>query len=403
MYKPTKPKVNKKLPVAVMFAAIIVSNILVGLISGLVVFNLVKNNLNKDDYLLSVAGGIVEITAGDKVVSGFIVGKTNDNDPIIITGYSSLRGATDIKIALADWSSPFDNNAVILGYEERSDIAVISVDVADGYGLADINSRILAMGNSHEIAYGQSIFAIGNVTGNKAAITTGVISQPESIIRATGAAHSQSFILTSAVITEGKKGGPLVNNKGEVIGINFFSEDLVEGQSNPQLIGKTGYATPVNLARAIFANVMTRVSKERPSVGSVSNWNIPANGKVFYLDNYVGHTENTAAGALSKVTVAEGTAIPASDGVKIPAGTEIQRINGKPLSDYFPSLKAATVSALAELRFYYGYTGEGMTHINTKLEKKKAYRLNITAGDTEYYFDQYLAVNEQYLPSWLKD
>ncbi|HEY7556441.1 MAG TPA: DegQ family serine endoprotease [Candidatus Binatia bacterium] len=160
--------------------------------------------------------------------SGFII----DSDGTIITNHHVVDGAEKIVVTLADGKS-FD--AKVLGSDQKSDIAIVKIDA---------NQRLTAaaLGDSDQLDVGEWVMAIGNPFGLDNTVTTGIVSAKGRHI---GAGPYDSFIQTDASINPGNSGGPLVNLRGEVVGINT----AIFSQSGGNI--GIGFAIPVNLAREL--------------------------------------------------------------------------------------------------------------------------------------------------------
>ncbi|MEN3028943.1 MAG: Do family serine endopeptidase [Aquificaceae bacterium] len=127
-----------------------------------------------------------------------------------------------------------EKRAKLVGTDPKTDVAVIEVDDRD---IPNPESRVARLGDSDRLKVGQLVIAIGNPYGLERTVTVGVIS---ALRRAIGITQYESFIQTDAAINPGNSGGPLVNIRGEVIGVN--TAILAEGQG-------LGFAIPINLAR----------------------------------------------------------------------------------------------------------------------------------------------------------
>jgi Do/DeqQ family serine protease len=159
-----------------------------------------------------------------------------DPSGIIVTNHHVIGTDSDIKVVLAD-RREFD--AKVLLADERTDLAVLKIDVAD----EDLPA--LSLGDSDALEVGDLVLAIGNPFGVGQTVTSGIVS---ALARTRiGVTDYQFFIQTDAAINPGNSGGALVNVKGELIGINtaIFSRG---GGS----IG-IGFAIPSNMVKTVVA------------------------------------------------------------------------------------------------------------------------------------------------------
>jgi Do/DeqQ family serine protease len=165
--------------------------------------------------------------------SGVIV----DPKGLIVTNNHVIANGTDIKVVLADRR---EFEAKVLLTDERTDLAVLKIDVGD----EDLPA--LALGDSDALDVGDLVLAIGNPFGVGQTVTSGIVS---ALARTkVGVSDYQFFIQTDAAINPGNSGGALVNMAGELIGINtaIFSRS---GGS----IG-IGFAIPTNMVRTVVAS-----------------------------------------------------------------------------------------------------------------------------------------------------
>ena len=161
--------------------------------------------------------------------SGFIIGR----EGYIVTNNHVIENADQIKVKLA-MGKEFD--AKVVGRDPKTDLALIKIEASD-----DLTP--LEMGDSDGLRVGTWVVAIGSPFGLEQTVTAGIVSAKGRTI---GAGQYDDFIQTDASINPGNSGGPLINMKGEVIGINtaIFSQ----GGGNVGI----GFAIPVNMAQGII-------------------------------------------------------------------------------------------------------------------------------------------------------
>jgi serine protease Do len=164
--------------------------------------------------------------------SGFII----DADGNILTNNHVIDGADRITVKLADGRSL---RARVIGVDADTDIALIKVD-----GQQDL--PVAPLGDSATLRMGEWVCAIGNPLGYEHTVTVGVVS---FLGRKLFDASLDNYIQTDAAISFGNSGGPLINARGEVIGINAAISSRASS---------IGFAVPINGARAILPQLRTR-------------------------------------------------------------------------------------------------------------------------------------------------
>ena len=158
--------------------------------------------------------------------SGFII----DKDGYIVTNNHVIDDADQIKVKLSD-DREFD--AVVVGKDPNTDLALIRIE--DSAKLVP-----LALGDSDTLQIGSWVVAIGSPFGLEQTVTAGIVSAKGRVI---GAGPYDDFIQTDASINPGNSGGPLINLKGEVVGIN--TAIVAQGQG-------IGFAIPISLAKDVI-------------------------------------------------------------------------------------------------------------------------------------------------------
>ncbi|MBA4349259.1 MAG: peptidase [Thermodesulfovibrio sp.] len=160
--------------------------------------------------------------------SGVIV----SSDGYIVTNNHVVEQASEIKVTLIDKKS---FKAKLIGSDPKTDIAIIKIDAK---GLS-----VVPFGDSEKLQVGEFVLAIGNPFGLSHTVTMGIIS---AVGRAdVGIADYEDFIQTDAAINPGNSGGPLVNIKGDIIGINTAIFSKTGGYQG------IGFAVPSNMVRAV--------------------------------------------------------------------------------------------------------------------------------------------------------
>jgi len=224
-------------------------------------------------------------------------------DGYIVTNNHVVEGATGIRVTLADKR---EFKAKVIGADPKADIAVLKIDATD--------LPVVTVGDSSKVQVGDYALAIGNPFGVGQTVTMGIVS-------AKGRSHLgieeyEDFIQTDAPINPGNSGGALVNDRGELIGIN--TAIIAHGSSGNQGIG---FAVPVNMARNVMDQLVKTGKVTRAYLGIVPQDVTPAIAKAF--------GEKDALGALV------GDVSPNSPAQKsgIQKGDIILDVDGKPVTD----------------------------------------------------------------------
>jgi serine protease Do len=182
--------------------------------------------------------------------SGFIV----SNDGYILTNNHVVDGASEVTVRLLDRR---EFKAKVVGRDPNTDVAVIKIN-ADGLTAAPL-------GNSEASRVGEWVLAVGNPLGENLTftVTQGIISAKGRALGLPGQSQQtiQDFIQTDAAINPGNSGGPLVNVRGEVIGINSAIESPTGYNAG------YGFAVPIDLARAVMSQIIKSGHVERAALG----------------------------------------------------------------------------------------------------------------------------------------
>src|SRR5581483_2641501 len=178
--------------------------------------------------------------------SGFIIDKQGH----ILTNYHVVGESNQLDVTLHNKKT---YRATVIGKDRSHDLAVIQIKAP--------NLVPATLGDSKPLVVGQKVYAIGNPFGLSGTMTRGIISSLRPIRNPEGAFIDEA-IQTDAAINPGNSGGPLLNSRGEVIGINSM---IATGGSN-QSAG-IGFAIPINTAKAVINDLVTYGRVRRPSLG----------------------------------------------------------------------------------------------------------------------------------------
>ena len=208
--------------------------------------------LSVNDIYERAASGVVQITStalqSDAIVpttapralgSGFVVDKAGR----IVTNYHVVEGADEIRVSFSNRDTV---EAELVGTDPSTDLALLQVEV-DASGLTP-----LPLGNSSNARVGDDVVAIGNPFGLDRTVTAGIVSALQRQIRAPNRFFIDHVIQTDAPINQGNSGGPLLNMRGEVIGVNTQIETGSIGTGNVGI----GFAVPSNTVKDVVAQLL---------------------------------------------------------------------------------------------------------------------------------------------------
>jgi len=163
--------------------------------------------------------------------SGFII----HPDGYVVSNNHVVDGASEIRVRLSDGR---EFPAKVLGHDTKTDLALLKIEAT---GLPTIS-----VGDSEGMQVGEPVMAIGNPFGLEQTVTTGIVSGTGRVI---GGGPYDDFIQTDASINPGNSGGPLINARGQAVGINT----LIFSQSGGSV--GIGFAIPVNLAKPVLTQL----------------------------------------------------------------------------------------------------------------------------------------------------
>ncbi len=250
--------------------------------------------------------------------SGFVISK----DGYIVTNNHVVKDADQITILFPDEN---EYEGTIVGKDPRTDIAVIRIKPKK-------ELPAIPFGNSDEVETGDFAIAIGNPFGLKGTFTLGVISA-RGRDRIDADAGLKNYIQTDASINQGNSGGPLLNIRGQAIGMNTAIYSTTGGS-----VG-IGFAIPINIVKRVVTGIIAKGFVERGYLG-VTITPIPEKvAKYLKLDKKDGifvHDVNSG-GPASKAGIQVGDVILKVDGKKMKSVSQLQRI----ISEYKKDQKVA--------------------------------------------------------------
>ena len=224
-------------------------------------------------------------------------------DGYIVTNNHVVDGATDVRVTLGDKR---EFKAKVVGTDPKTDIAILKIDAT--------SLPLITVADSSKVQVGDYALAIGDPFGVGQTVTMGIVS-------ATGRSHLgiedyEDFIQTDAPINPGNSGGALVNDRGELIGIN--TAIIAHGSEGNQGIG---FAIPANMARSVMEQIVEHGKVTRAYLGIVPQDVTPAIAKAF------GQTETRGA------LVGDVSANSPASKAGLEKGDIILDLNGKPVAN----------------------------------------------------------------------
>ena len=233
--------------------------------------------------------------------SGFIL----NSNGYIVTNNHMVENAAEIQVKLGDGR---ELPAKVVGRDAKTDLALLKVEAT---GLP-----VIPLGDSTALQVGEPVMAIGNPFGLEQTVTTGIVSATGRVI---GSGPYDNFIQTDASINPGNSGGPLINARGEVIGINtaIFSRG---GGS----VG-IGFAVPSSLAKNVITQLADRGKVERGWLGVGIQPLTPELAKSFKRGDTTGAlvSEVKEGSPADKAGMKTGDVIVELDGKKVTKATDL--------------------------------------------------------------------------------
>ncbi len=247
------------------------------------------------------------------VGSGFVFDKRG----YILTNFHVIDNALSIKVLDCQGKS---HKAVIIGTDPGTDLAVLKISPAE------CPDEVPPLGDSDNLMVGQKVLAIGNPYGLDNTLTVGVISALNRSLPTPSLELSNNVIQTDAAINPGSSGGPLVNSRGEVIGVNTAMAG--KGAQN------IGFAIPINVAKRVIPDLIALGHPVRPWLGFTGMeiteslaelFNLPVNKGVLVAEVFPGSPA-------AKAGIRAGNRIISYGNEQLVLGGDIiVAMNGKPV------------------------------------------------------------------------
>lgn len=204
----------------------------------------VKRDALLDPYQFFLRGGLPKTSTSHSLGSGVMI----DRSGYVVTNYHVIQGSHSIEILFGKNKRRID--AKLVGMDEKTDLALLKIKPQKGM-------IPLEFGNSDRLRVGDVVLAIGNPFGFSHTVTSGIISAKGRVI---GTGPYDRFLQTDAMIHPGNSGGPLIDMRGRVIGINSAVSEKGPG---------IGFAIPSNLVKDVISDLKKHGKVIRPWLGIV--------------------------------------------------------------------------------------------------------------------------------------
>src|SRR5947209_547836 len=232
-------------------------------------------------------------------------------DGYLLTNAHVVRGAKRVGVSLTDGSTL---EASVVGADEPTDLAVIAVD----------GSRLpyAELGSSAKLRVGQLVVAIGNPLGFSSTVSAGVVSALGRTMRATSGRLMEGIIQSDVALNPGNSGGPLVDSRGRVVGIN-----------TAMILGAQGlsFSVPIDTAKWVLGQLMTVGRVRRGHLG-IAGQNRPlarSAARRLAQDAGVEVMRVERGGPAAEAGVVAGDVIVAADGEPVRSVDDLHRLLGR--------------------------------------------------------------------------
>jgi S1-C subfamily serine protease len=252
----------------------------------------------------------IEVSTADRRRSGSGSGFVFTPDGFLLTNSHVVHGASKIEVTLLDGRR---GEAQLIGDDPETDLAVIRINAP--------NLMSVAFGDSNKIRVGQLAIAIGNPYGFQYSVTAGVVSALGRSLRSGTGRLIDNVIQTDAALNPGNSGGPLVNSRGEVIGVNTAVILPAQGIC---------LATAINTAKFVAGQLIKEGRVRRSYIG-VAGQAVPLHRRLVRYHNLAVETgilvvSTEPGGPSSKAGVQEGDVIVAYDDLPIASIDDLHRL-----------------------------------------------------------------------------
>jgi putative serine protease PepD len=213
--------------------------------------------LSASDIYKQDSPGVVAIKASSPLQQDSGTGIVLSRDGLIVTNDHVISGATSLSVTVG--SSTTSRTAQVVGESPNTDLAVIKID-ASGLTL-----HPLTLAQSSTVGVGDPVYAIGNPYGLDQTLTRGIVSALSRQISAPSGATINGAIQTDAALNPGNSGGPLIDARGEVIGINSQIASAQTSASGQAGSTGVGFAIASDTVKTVVAQL------ERTHAGAIQS------------------------------------------------------------------------------------------------------------------------------------
>jgi len=305
----TRPQINTRLPLLEAIDREFTSLVAEVLPSVVSINAIPADTANPREQLLRRLFGVQPGVTPPQMGSGVVVSDQGH----IVTNYHVIDGSGAMEVTLSDGRVL---PAKFLGADAPSDIAILKIE-AEGL-------HPIGWGNSDQVQVGQMVFAIGNPLGLQETVTQGIISGKG---RRASSEAANEFFQTDAAINRGNSGGPLVNLRGELIGINNMVTLQAQG---------IAFSIPSNTVRRVFDSIRDHGRFIRPWFGAMMQPLTPQLVQQLQLPSSVG--------ALVLIPYSGSPA----DKAGLQSGDVIVEYNGRPIVDHIDLRNRVAESPLGQ-------------------------------------------------------
>ncbi|RBP38712.1 S1C family serine protease [Garciella nitratireducens] len=293
-----------------------------------------QSNLTTQEIVKKVGPSVVSITSKVMTQDWFrnpsiqegmdsgVIFQIDDKGVFILTNNHVIANSDELTVT-------FENNlqvkGEVVGVDEDSDLAVIKINKKNIPNALEGKIQVAEFGDSDKLTVGEKAIAIGNPLGYDDTVTVGVISALDRELQI--ADQNIKLIQTDAAINPGNSGGALVNNQGQVIGINTakIADTEVEG---------IGFAIPINSAKPIIQELLKQGYVSRPYLGVMIKDIDEETSQIYKLPVGVLVVEVVENSAADKAGLQPGDVIIEIDGEKILSAEQLtKKISNKKVGD----------------------------------------------------------------------
>lgn len=274
------------------------------------------------------------------VGSGFVY----DRDGHVVTNQHVVDGGGSITVLFSDGSR---YPATVVGTDRSTDLAVLRVDAPES------KLRPLALGDSDAVEVGDAVVAMGSPFGLEGSVTSGIVSALQRQMTAPNGFTINDSIQTDAAINHGNSGGPLLDVRGRVIGVNAQIESDSGGNDG------VGFAIPSNTVRSIVTQIVDGGRAEHAYLGVT----------------LVATSEGVAISEVRSGTPAEKAGLRAATGTRLVDGEEVPTGG-----DVIVAFEGTPVASEAELQSAVDAKSPGDTASLTLLRDGRRVTIEVTLG-----------------------